>query len=239
MNRVWTLVAFLTRDLFHSLAGILPLAAALAFGIIAFEYGMDQPQFITVAGVGLGAICFMTTLLLASRVNRASSYLLVARLHRRAELLASMILSGLGISIVLAILIAVGNLLTARLTLDCPSFLWIVPTWLALWLLIAALALSLSALVERSGSHLFGYVLLACLLIANDRKSALAARGLDWLVEVINAILWPVNTLLSQASAGTYTPSYFMALAMTLVYVVLFFVLAVSFFQDKDLLWSE
>ena len=239
MNRLRTLVAFLTHELFHSLAGILPLAAALAFGIIAFEYGMDQPQFVTVAGVGLGAICLMTTLILASRVNRASSYLLVARLHQRSELLVSVILSGLGISIVLAILIAVGNLLTARLTLDFPSVLWIVPTWLPLWLLAAALALPLSALVGRSGSHLFGYVLLASLLIANDRKSVLAAHGLGWLVQAIDAILWPVNTLLSQASAGIYARNYFLALALTLVYAGLFFGLAVAFFSDKDLLWSE
>jgi Na+-transporting NADH:ubiquinone oxidoreductase subunit NqrB len=130
MNRIWTLAAFLIRDLFRSLAGTLSLAAALAFGIIAFEYGMDQPQFITVAGVGIGAICWMTTLLLGSRVNRATSYLLVARLHRRAELLGSLILSSLGITALLAILIGVGNLLTGRLTLDYPSALWILPTWL-------------------------------------------------------------------------------------------------------------
>ena len=53
MNRVWTLSLFLIRDLFRSLAGIVPLAVGLGFGIIAFEYGMDQAQFITVAGIGM------------------------------------------------------------------------------------------------------------------------------------------------------------------------------------------
>ena len=61
MRRTWVLARFFVSDLFRSLAGIVPLAAALAFGVIAFEYGMDQPQFITVAGLGTCAICCLTT----------------------------------------------------------------------------------------------------------------------------------------------------------------------------------
>ena len=81
MTRIATLTSYLIRTLSRSLAGIVPVALALAFGIIAFEYGMDQAQFVTVAGIGTSAICLVTALLLASRANRASSYLLVARLH--------------------------------------------------------------------------------------------------------------------------------------------------------------
>jgi hypothetical protein len=239
MSRIWTLTGFLTRDLFRSVAGIVPLALALAFGIIAFEYGMDQAQFITVGGLGIGAICFMSTLLLASRANRASSYLLLARLHRRAELLAALILSGLGITTILALMIAVANLLTGRLTLEFSSVAWIVPSWLPLWLLTAALALPLSALVGRGSSHLAGYVLLVVLLVANDQEAWLAARGLDWLNRLVDTVLWPVNTLLSQASAGNLSPSYFAAGALTLAYTGLLFGLATTLFEDKDLLWSE
>ena len=66
MKRIVTLTSFLIRDLFRSLAGIVPLACTLAFGLIAFEYGIDQPQFITVAGIGMGTICLATTLVLAA-----------------------------------------------------------------------------------------------------------------------------------------------------------------------------
>ena len=239
MKRIVTLSSFLIRDLFRSLAGIVPLACTLAFGIIAFEYGMDQPQFITVAGIGMGAICLATTLLLASRANRASSFLLVARLHRRSELLAALVLSSLSITTALALLMALANLLAGRLTLDFPSALWIVPTWLPIWLLAAAVALPLSGLVGRGGSHLIGYALLAGLLIANDRKAFLASHGMIWLSRIVEVILWPVNTLLAQATAGIHGMDYVLAWVLTCAYAVLLAVLAASLFDDKDLLWSE
>jgi hypothetical protein len=239
MTRIWTLTWFLVRDLFRSLTGVVPLGVSLAFGLIAFEYGMDQSQFITVGGVGIGGICLLTGLLLASRANRASSYSLVARLHRRSELLAALVLGSLGITILLAVLIAVANLLAGRLTLAWPSALWILPTWLILWSMMACLALVLSALVGRGGSHVMGYVLLAGILVANDQKRWLAARGLDWLIRGVTAILWPVSTLLSRASAGIHDRTYWLGLALTLVYGGLLFVLAILFFVDKDLLWTE
>jgi len=239
MRRVWSLTRFLVLDLLGSAACVVPLASALAFGIIAFEYGMDQAQFITVAGVGIGAICLLTTLLLAARVNRAASYPLLARLHWRVELLAALILSGLSITAVLAVLIAVANLLAGRLTLDFPSALWIVPTWLALWLLAAALALPLSALISQGGSHLVGYVLLTMLLVANDRKAVLHARGFDWLARAVATILWPVSTLLTRASAGIHDRPYWLAVGMTLLYALAFFGLAAQLFAEKDLLWTE
>jgi hypothetical protein len=239
MNRVYALAWFFAKDLFRSLAGIVPLAIALTFGLIAFEYGMDQAQFITVAGIGVGAICLLTTLLLSSRANRASSYLLVTRLHRRSELLLALILASLGITTALAILIASGNLLTGRLTLDFPSALWILPTWMPLWLLAGALALPLSALASRGGSHMLSYVLLAVLLVANDQKAALTSRGLDWLAQGVTIVLWPVSRLLAKASSGIHDGSYWLAGALTLAYAGLFLGVAISLFKDKDLLWSE
>lgn len=239
MTRIWTVAVFLTRDLFRSLSGIVPLALALAFGLIAFQYGMDQAQFITVGGVATGGLCLVTVLLLATRANRASSYLLVARLRWRAELLAALVLSSLGITALLALLITLGNLLAGRLTLDFPSALWIPPTWLPFWLLTASLALSLTGLVGRGGSNLAGYAFLTALLIANDRKATLADHGLNWLARAVTVILWPVTTLLGQASAGNHGRGYFLAGGLTLVYACLSFGLAMLFFEGKDLLWSE
>jgi presenilin-like A22 family membrane protease len=239
MNRIWTLTLFLIRDLFLSLAGIVPLAAALAFGMIAFEYGMDQSQFITVGGLGIGAICLLTVLLLASRANRAWTYPLLARLHRRTELLAALVLGGVGLTTGLAILITVANLLAGRLTLSFPSLLWILPTWLALWLLAAALALPLSALIGRGGSHLAGWVLLTALLVANDQKARLTQFHLDWLARITTSILWPVNNLLSRGSAGSHDRTYFVALGLTFVCAALLFGLASQTLEEKDLLWTE
>jgi hypothetical protein len=239
MSRIWTLTRFLIGDLIRSLAAIVPLAAAVAFGLIAFEYGMDQSQFITVAGIGIGAICLLTTLLLASRANRASTYPLLARLRHRAELLAALVLSGLIITILLALLIALPNLIAGRLTLEFPSMLWIGPTWLALWLMASALALPLSSLTARAGSHLVGYALVTLLLVANDRKAMLKARDMDWLVTVVTILLWPVSTLMARASAGVHDRLYFLALALVVLSALFFFTLAAQFLANKDLLWAE
>jgi hypothetical protein len=239
MKRVWILAGFLIRDLFLSLAGIVPLAVALAFGLIAFEYGMDQAQFMSVAGVGTGAICLLTTLLLASRANQASFYLLVARLRRRAELLAALMLSSLAITAVLSILITAGNLAAGRLTLEWPSALWVLPTWLVLWLLAAALALPLSSLVSQGGSHLVAWVLLAAALTGYDQQSKLLAWNLDWLIRILSALFWPVSNLLGQASAGSHGRIYFLAWLLVPIYGLLLFVLADQILGGKDLLWAE
>ena len=239
MTRIWTLMLFLVRDLFRSLAGIVPLAATLAFGLIAFEYGMDQAQFFTVGGIGIGAICLLTTLLFASRANRASSYLLVARLHRRAELLAALMLGGLITTFVLALAIMGINLLAGRLTLDLPSALWIAPTFVVAWLLAAALALLLSSLASRGGSHLVGYLLLTTLLVLNDQRAWLHKNRLDPAARAVTAILWPATTLFGRASAAIHDRTYFIALAATLLYGCLAFALADQLLDDKDLLWTE
>jgi hypothetical protein len=239
VRRIFTLTSFLIQDLFRSLAGIVPLASTLAFGLIAFEYGMDQPQFTTVAGVGMGAICLATALVLASRANRATSFLFVARLHRRTELLAALLLGSLVITAVLSLIMALANLLAGRLTLEFPSAIWIPPTWLPLWLLAAALALPLSGLVGRGGSHLAGYLLLAGLLTANDRQAFLTRHGMDWLSRAVETVFWPVGTLLDRASAGVHDLDYFLAWALTCAYAVLLWGLAAHLFDDKDLLWSE
>jgi hypothetical protein len=237
MRRVWTLTWFFVRELFRSPAGIVPPAAALAFGLIAFEYGMDQAQFMTVAGVGTGTICLLTALMLAGRANRAWTYLLIARLKRRSELLSALVLASLIITAGLSLLIGVGNLAAGRLTLAFPSALWILLTWPALWFLAAALALPLSALTARAGSHLAGWVLLATLLVGYDQRARL--QGLERVVGVLSILLWPVTTLLSRASAGVHDRSYFLALGLTITYGAVLFVLAGEAFADKDLLWPE
>ncbi len=239
MSRIWTLTWFLVRELSRSPAGIVPLAAAVAFGLIAFEYGMDQPQFTSVAGVGTGGICLLTALLLASRANRGWSYPLIARLKHRSELLAAIVLGSLAITALLSLLIGMGNLLARRLTLHFPSALWLLPTWPALWLLAAALALPLSSLTARAGSHLAGWVLLAGLLVGHDQAPRLRDHGLERVTQAISVLLWPPTTLLSRASAGVHDPSYFLALGLTVAYAAGLFVLAGQLFGGKDLLWPE
>jgi len=239
MSRLWTLTLYLVRELFGALAGIVPLAAAVAFGLIAFEYGMDQAQLITVGGLGIGTIGFLATLLLAGKADRAASFPILGRLRRRAELLGSILVGGLGITWILAIAIVVANLLAGRLTLSSPSLLWIMPTWTAVWLFVTALALSLSALVSRNGSNLLGYLLVVAVLVANDRKADLLDRGAGWAVRIVERLVWPVGTLLSRASAEVHDQTYFAAAAATLACAAALFLLAAFLFRDKDLLWSE
>jgi len=239
VKRIGILSLFLIRDLFRSLAGIVPLAVGFTFYAIAFEYGMDQAQFITVAGVGLGAICLLTVLLLTGRANRASFYPFAARLPRRSELLAAVVVGSLAVTSVIAFLMTEVALLQHKLTLDFPSALWIIPTWLAFWLFVAALALPLSSLVSRDGSHMVGYVFITALLVANDRRSFLEERRLHWLSRAVTAVLWPVATLLAQASAGSHDRSYLLAIVLTVGYAGLLFGLAVALLRHKDLLWPE
>ena len=239
MKRIATLTSYLLRTLSRSLAGIVPLALALAFGIIAFEYGMDQAQFVTVAGIGISSICLVTALLLASRANRASSYLLVARLHRRAELLTAIVLASLALTLALALCIAVANLLAGRLSLDFPSAFWIPPTWLPLWFLAAALSLPLSGLAEQRGSHLLAWVLLVGILIANDREALLLRHGMSWLSRLVDTLLWPIGTLTEQASAGIHQSEYLLAWLLTCLYALVLYAVGVTLFRHKDLLWSE
>ena len=239
MSRVWVLTGYLVRALFGSLAGLAPLAAAVAFGFIAFEYGMDQAQLITVGGLGIGAIGFLATLLMAGKADRASTYLLAGRLHSRAELLAAIGAGGWCVTWALALGIVAANLLAGRLTLSWPSLLWIVPTWSVLWLFTSALALALSGLVGRGASSMLGYVLLVALLVANDRRTELAERGAGWAVRIVERLTWPVGTLLAQASSGLYGRTYLVALTLLLLVAVALFLLADYLFRDKDLLWSE
>jgi hypothetical protein len=239
MSRLWALTRYLAGELFGSLAGVAPLAAALAFGLIAFEYGMDQAQLITVGGVGIGAIGLLATLLLAGRADRAASYPLLARLRRRWELLVAIVACGWCVTWILAILIVVANLAAHRLVLAWPSLLWIVPTWSVLWLFTSALALVLSALVSRGGSNLLGYLAAVAVLVAYDRKTALLERGLSWAVRIVERIVWPFSTLLARASAGLHDRAYFVSLALALACALGLFLVSVLLFRDKDLLWSE
>ncbi|HNS51932.1 MAG TPA: hypothetical protein PKO09_12215 [Anaerolineae bacterium] len=239
MSRIWVLTGYLVRALFGSLAGVAPLAAAVTFGLIAFEYGMDQAQLFTVGGLGIGVIGFLATLLLAGKADRAASYLLVGRLRSRTELLAAIGAGGWCITWALALGIVSVNLLAGRLTLSWPSLLWLVPTWSVLWLLTSALAVALSGLVSRGASNLLGYLLLVVILVANDRQTELLERGASWAVRIAERVTWPVGALLAEASAGVHGRTYLLALALVLFLAAALFLLAAYLFRDKDVLWSE
>jgi len=239
MKRILTTALFLVRDLFASLAGLVVPALSLTFYAIAFQYGMDQPQFITVAGVALGALALLTVLLLAARANRASFYPFVARLHRRAELLLAIGAGSLLITGVVAVLMAAAALAQNKLTLDWPSALWIVPTWLSLWAMAAALGLLLTPLTGRDGSHLLGYLLLTVLLVAHDRRWLLDQMRVQWAGRALSAVLWPPATLLAQASANLHTRPYYLAAGLTLAYALLLLAVAAQLFARKDLIWAE
>jgi hypothetical protein len=82
-------------------------------------------------------------------------------------------------------------------------------------------------------------VLLTALLVANDQKTWLRSHGFELVTRAISAILWPVNTLLSQASAGAHGRDFVLALLLTLLYAGVLYGLAAQLLEDKDLLWAE
>ena len=239
MIRVATLTICYLRCLFRSLAGMVPPGLALAFGYIAFEYGMDQSQFIVVGGIGVGLICLVTTLLLTGQANRAWSYPMVARLRHREELLVALMVGAILLTAILAALITTANLLIDRLTLSFPSVCWVVPTWVAIWFLAATLGLMLSNLVSRRGFPLVAWVGLTGVLVANEQKMVLESAGYVWLARVISMVTWPVRTLLFQASVLNHDRTYWLAFGLTLGYGLLLFLISAILFARKDLLWAE
>ncbi len=110
MSRAWTLCVFMIRDLFRSLGGAVPPLLTLGLFQVTFLYGGKVDYFASVGGADIMFICLITTLLLASRANRAVSYLLLARLERRVELLGAIAAAAILISVAMGVLL-VGTIL--------------------------------------------------------------------------------------------------------------------------------
>lgn len=234
MSRVAILSLFLLRDLYRSLLGVAPPAVALALYWLTFYYPVNAGYFAAVGGADLVIVCLVTTLLVASRCNRATSYPMLARLRRRWELLAAVILCSVGVTAVLGIgfsLLAVGS---QRVALTWAEVGSLAPRWLAVFALSAAIGLHLSRLVSRRGSHLATVLSLALLVIVSDSRVGL---GQEWAAprDLAKALLLPVGQVMSGDSAALEP----VAAAWVVVYAAVLFLGATILFAGKDLLWAE
>lgn len=156
MRRVITLSLFLTRNLFRTLLGILPPALTLLVYRLTFTYRNqgDPDYFTAVGGLGLALVSIVTAFLVADRANRAAMYPLVARLPRRAELLAATVLSIVVIMLAMATLYTGCVIVFQNMSLTPIELMLIAPRWLVVFVFTATLGVLMSKLASRAGSHL-------------------------------------------------------------------------------------
>jgi hypothetical protein len=234
MSRVAILSLFLLRDLYRSLLGVAPPALALALYWITFYYPVNAGYFAAVGGADLFIVCLVTTLLVASRCNRATSYPLIARLQRRWELLGAIVWCSLGVTAALGIAFGLLAVTSQRVTLTPAEVSSIIPRWLAAFALAAAIGLNISRLVSRRGSHLVTLALLGLLTTTGGSQLGL---GQEWAAprDLARTLMGPLGQVMSGESAAL-DPS---AVAWTVLYALILFLGAALLFKGKDLLWAE
>jgi hypothetical protein len=235
MSRVAALALYMLRDLYRSLAGVLPPALTLALYWLTFYYARSVDYFASVGGAALALVSLVTTLLLAERANRAAVYPFLARLQSRAELLAAILAGALCIMAAMTALFAVLAVGMGRVILSPWQALMILPRWLAVFVVVACLGLHMSKLVSRRGSYLLAYTAVGILVTVNE-GTFLASHGLGWLVQAGGWLTAPMSALLSTEVVAGPDP---LALVAALVYAGILFALAAALFRRKDLLWAE
>ncbi len=236
MNRVITLSLFLLRDLARSLWIAVPPGLTIALYRVFFLYGSDVSYFASVGAMILGLVCLTTTLLLTSTANRASTYSLLARLPRRAELVAAIALTSLGLTLVHAIFFTALLWLSGQVPLTPLLVLGIAVRWLVWFVFLIAFGLHLTRFISRGGSNLVAYVILILVLISYERLEYPDFALVDTVQQITLALINPLTTILLGASDLL---SYMPGLLITLLYAVLLYSLAVWLFRRKDLLWAE
>ncbi len=242
LSQIVTLTGFLLRDLARSLAGAVPPALTLIFYAFTFTYPATLDYFAAVAGAALLVVTYVTTLLMAWRINRGISYPWLVLLRRRGSLLAALGLSTLALSIGMAVLFTALALIQHKIDLSPILAVQIGARWLPLFVLVIALGLLTSKLVSRGGSYLAVPVLLALLFTVDEWRGILELNQLDGIVQVVNGIVWPVRTLLlTDPLALTLSGAVLPVTAAILCLfgaAVLYWIAARSFAQ-KDLIWVE
>ncbi len=235
MRGVATFSLYLLKDFSRSLWVIVPPGVTLALYRVFFLYGSDSAYLASIGGLIMALVCLLTTLLLASRANRASTYPLLARLPHRYELVAGVALSSLAVTLVMAAGLLATVILGGGVPLTLSELLAIVPRWLAILLLVVAFGLHMSRLVSRNGSNWVAYIVLILLTVSYERLEYPNSALLDAARAAFLSVLSPVTTTL--LSSGT--DGYIQNLLITLAYATLLLALAIWLFRKKDLLWTE
>lgn len=239
MSRIAALARFQLRELVRSFGIAAPLAITLALYWLFFEFPGDVDYFAATGGFVLLLASVATTLLLAGQANRMSSTVVVVRLVRRAELLGAIVVSALAVAAAMAVLFTGLALVQAKVAMTAGHLAVIAPRWLALAALFAVVALHLSRLVSRGGSHLIALGLLALVATLVEQEGMLLRSSFAGLARAVLAVSDPIMAALWEPAMPTSLAGYASGLASLAAYTLGLFLLAAWLFRRKDLLWAD
>lgn len=242
VRQIGTLTAFLLRDLARSLSGAAPPALTLILYSFTFTYPAGIDYFAAVAGACLLTVAYVTMLLLAWRINRGISYPWLVLLRRRGSLLAALGFSTLVVSAAMTVLFTGLALVQRKIELSPELAVQIGLRWLPLFVLVIAAGLLTSKLVSRGGSYLVVPLVLAVLFTVDEWRGVLERSQLGIAVQTVNAIGWPVRSLLltdpATVTASTVAPLVGAGLLVLSLAALLSWI-AIQSFANKDLIWVE
>lgn len=242
LGQITTLTAFLVRDLARSLAGAAPPALTLILYAFTFTYPATIDYFTAVGGAALLTVAFVSTLLMAWRINRGISYPWLVLLRRRGSLLAALFLSTLAVSVAMAVLFTALALIQRKIELSVLMALQIGLRWLPLFALMIGAGLLSSKLVSRGASYLIAPAILALLFTVDEWRGMLERNQLGGATQIVGAIAWPVRTLLlvdpRTVTAATAAPLLLAVFFCLSIAALLLWMAALSFAR-KDLIWVE
>ncbi len=259
MRQVWVLVTYLWRELFRSLTGALVIVAALVFYLVAIlsvTGGIDRDYFALVIGGFFGVFALVLVLIIADRVFRSASYLLLYRLASRTVVLAAIVMTALLAAGLLELAVALLSLprLASGMTVDLAMD--VVPVWFSWLTLGATLGLQMSELVRRGWSRTLTYACLAFILFTLNQRQSGVPVGLadrfnwipsltpdparwEWAIKAVDFVVWPVSAATRIARATPYTPLESISPALSLLLAAALLALAAGLFGRKDLVFPE
>lgn len=259
MNRVLVMISYLWRELFRSLTGLLAIVASLVFYLVAIlsvTGGVDRDYFALVIGGFFSIFSLVMAILIADRAYHAKSYLVLYRLPSRSVFLAAIGLTAVLVSGLLELAVAAISLPRMVTPLEASMALDILPVWVALLFLGAAIGLHMSELVRRGWSRTLVYGLLAFILFSLNQQQSGVPVGLtdrfswiphimpdpanwEWAAKVTQVIIWPISAAVKVARSTPYSAVESLAPALLLLISALIFWLAVGLFGRKDLIFPE
>lgn len=238
--QVWQVTLFLLRDLTRSLVGAAPPALTLFFYALTFTYPADITYFTAVAGAALMLVSFIVTLIVGGWMNRSLSYPLLVHLHHRWQLLISVALAALLISLGMALLFTILALVQDKIAISLVVAVQIAGRWLALFIVSISLGLHTCRLINRRG-YFWTLGSLVLLFSVDEWRGLWERWGILWPVHIVDAILWPVLTLLRvdpHLMTSAIGVSLLLAGLATLGIAAALLGLAVYRFHRRDLDWD-
>ncbi len=240
MSRVATMSQFMIGDLFHSLQAVVPPVLTLALLHLSAVPGMKADYFASVGGAAMMFVCLVTTLLFLSRMNRSTTYPLLARLPHRAELLAAILVSAVVLTLAMSVLYVGLAVNLFKLVLAPFELLVLSARWLVLFVFAATLGLNIGKLASRGGWYM---LVIGCVTvigaISSELRFYLLNAGLDAVVESVALVVSPLTGAVAGPAGVSALEPYAPPLLQTLAYAAVLLISAAALFRRKDLLWAE